>query len=207
VGIAQVHLDQADSALVMLMIGDSTVRRQWFLDQSKARNSRLVALQHFDKDLRMVKQAVFQTTDSERFEKGVAALLFLLGFSPVLSVETNAPDIVVTTPAGRLVVVECTTRIADFNSKLGKLVDRKGALSKALETSSHYSRVDAVLVCSLPRGQIVVDAADLDGHQVILITKQEIEAAFDRLRFPNNPDELLDQGVASLAAGRNPLNG
>lgn len=59
-GIALISLEQSDNVLVMLMIGDHTVRRQWFLDPSKARNNRLVAMQHFDKELRMVREAVLK---------------------------------------------------------------------------------------------------------------------------------------------------
>ena len=93
-GAALISLEQADSVLVMLMIGDSTVRRHWILDPAKARNSRLIAIQHFDKELRMVKQAVLEpkgSQASEYFEKGIAVLLFLLGFTPVLEVETESP--------------------------------------------------------------------------------------------------------------------
>lgn len=207
VGVARIHLEQADSVLVMLMIGSSTVRRQWFLDPTKARNSRLIAIQTFDRELRMVKQAVLESLDSDRFEKGVSALLFLLGFTPVLQVETDSPDIVVATPSGRLIIVECTTRIADFSTKLGKLVDRRGALSKALQASNHHSRVDAVLVCALPKDQIVARTDELKTHKVILVTKDNLAVAFDRLRFPSNPDEMLDMAVAQLAQVESVLNG
>lgn len=199
VGIAQIHIEQADSVLTMLMIGNTTVRRHWFLDSAKARNSRLIAVQHFDKDIRMIKQAILENaTDSGRFEKGIAALLFLLGFTPSLQMETDSPDLVVTTPAGKLVIVECTTRIADFSAKLGRLVDRRGSLSKALQASNHYSRVDAALVCALPKDQIATHTDELKNHQIILISKEDLVAAFDRLRFPNDPDEMLDQAVAQL---------
>ena len=206
-GVARIRLDHADSVLAMLMIGDSTVRRQWFLDPSKARNNRLIAMQLFDKDLRMVKQAVLETTDAMRFEIGVAALLFLLGFSPAVQLETNSPDLIVTTPGGKLVIVECTTRIADFNSKLGKLVDRRGALSKALQANDHQVRIDAVLVCALPKDQIAMQAADLDAHGVILIAKDDLTAGFDRVRLPRSPDEMVDAAVAQLVVRRNARTG
>ena len=118
-GIAKIALRNADSVLAMLLIGSSTVWRQWFLDPARARNNRFIAVGQFDRDIRMVKQAVLESPDSVKYERGVAALLFLLGFSPCLTLETDSPDLVVTTPAGKLAVVECTTRIADFASKLG----------------------------------------------------------------------------------------
>jgi hypothetical protein len=198
-GMAVIRLSQADSALAMLMIGDSTVRRQWFLDPAKATNNRLVAMQHFDKELRMLRQAVLEPSDAKSFELGIAALLFLHGFTPALPLETDSPDLVVTTPGGKLAIVECTTRIADCNSKLGKLVDRRGALSGALQASHHQAGVYAVLVCALPRHQIAMQAHELETHQVLLITKQELAAALDRVRIPRNPDEVLDAALARLA--------
>jgi len=202
-GTAVIQLSRADSALAMLMIGDSTVRKQWFLDPVKARNKGLIAIQHFDKDLRMIKQAVLEPSSAERFERGIAALLFLLGFTPALQIETDSPDIVVTTPGGKLAIGECTTKIADFHNKLGKLVDRRRALSRSLQISDHYFRVDAALVCASPRDQIAISANELEAHQIILITKEDLIKAFDRLRFPSNPDEILDKAVAKLIEGNN----
>jgi hypothetical protein len=198
-GVAKIPLRNADSALAMLMIGETTVRRQWFLDPVKGDNNRLIAVQHFDKDLRMIRNAIFEQTDSARFELGVAALLFLMGFSSAVQIETDSPDIVVTTPGGRLVLVECTTRIADFNSKLGKLVDRKGSLLRALQESKKPSRVDAVLVCALPKEQIAIRPDILQSHQIILITKDELVSAFDRLRFHIDPDKAIEGFITQMA--------
>lgn len=197
-GVAKVKLDNADSVLVMLMLGASTVRRQWFLDPQKARNYRLLATQYFDRDLKMVRNAVFESTDSSKFEHGISSLMFLLGFSPAVQIETDAPDLIAMTPGGKLVVVECTTRVADFASKIGKLVDRRGALSKFLETSGHKYNVISVLVCRLPRDQIAAQADELRARNTILISGEDIAAAFDRLRFPNDPDAMLDAAIARL---------
>jgi len=199
-GTAEIHLEQAYSALVMLMVGESTVRRQWFLDPTKARNNRLLAVREFDKDLRMIKRAVLDDpgADSHRFERGVAALLFLLGFAPMIQLEKDAPDLVVMTPGGTLAIIECTTKIADFHLKLGKLIDRRGALIKTLSASGHQARVDAFLVCALPRDQISAQQETLKDHQVILIAKDQLESAFEQVLFPSDPDKLLDEARDQL---------
>lgn len=201
-GVAQVDLKGVDSALTMLMIGESTVRRQWFADPAKARNNRLIAVQHYDKDLRMLRQAVLEPSDAMRFEVGVATLLFLLGFSSAVQLETDSPYVVVTTPGGKLVIVECTIRVADFASKLGKLVDRRGSLSKAMQKSGYPAQVDAVLVCGLPRDQIAAQSAELEMHRTILITREELVAAFERVWSPSDPDQMIDAGVAQLTRAR-----
>lgn len=197
-GMAQIQVESADQVLAMLTIGASTVRRQWFVDPTKARNSRLLAVRHFDQDLALTKNAVLESTDSRKFEKGVASLLFLLGFSAVLPLETDAPDLIVTTPSGRLAIVECTTRIADFASKVGKLVHRRGSLSKSLGSSVQRLTVSAVLVCQLPRDQIAAQTSALGLHQVILLTGEDLAEAFNRLRFTTDPDRMLDDAIARI---------
>lgn len=197
VGVAEVEAADADSALAMLMIGGTNVRRQWFGDPEKARNSRLLTIQHFDKDLRMVRSAVFEATESAKFERGVAALLFLLGFTPVIPLETDSPDIVATTPGGRVVIVECTTRVADFASKVGKLVDRRTSMARALTENRHVNPVSAALVCRVPREQIANQDQAL-RHGVILITSENLVDAFNRIFVLEDPDALLTEALARL---------
>jgi hypothetical protein len=204
VGVAHITLEGADNALVMLLVENSTVRRHWFIDPAKARNNRLLAVQHFDKDLRMIKQAVLESTDSVKFEHGVAALLFLLGFTPSVQLETDAPDLIVTTPGGKLAIVECTIRISDFAAKVGKLVDRRGALSKQLSASGHPSQVAAVLICRLPRDQIAAQADELRTHNIILLAGDDLLREFDNVRMHSDPDNMLETALARLAQGRVP---
>ncbi|WP_460489082.1 hypothetical protein [Curvibacter fontanus] len=204
-GLLDISLINADSVLAMLTVGGRTVRRQWHLDPDKATNSRYVATQLFDKELKQLRDSVLNPIDPDRFERGIASLLFLLGFSPAVQVETQAPDIVVTTPGDKIAVIECTIKIADFHSKLGKLVDRRNALVKVLGATGHNLRVDSILVCGSPRAQIAADESLLIQHQVTLIAKEDLEQAFNRIRIPTNPDEMLDRAAAQLAS-RNPID-
>lgn len=206
-GIVTVVLKNADSALAILMIGTDPVRRQWFVDSTKARNNRFLAIQHFDEDLRMIRKAVLEQSDAHKFEKGISSLLFLLGFSPSMQLETDSPDLIVTTPGGRLIIVECTLRIADFSAKLGKLVDRRGSLIKALHASGHPAEVASVLVCRLPRSQIATEVESLKTHKVILISEEDLLGCFDRVRHQNNPDEILQEAEALLFRSQEDLFG
>jgi hypothetical protein len=119
-----IPIDRADNALAILMIDSTVVRRQWFIDSARARNNRYFAMQHFDSGLRMVRKAVLEGNGRE-FEGGVSALLFMLGFGACVPIETDAPDLIVITPLGRLVLVECTAKLSDVMAKLGKLAFRK----------------------------------------------------------------------------------
>ena len=204
-GVATIPVKNADNLLLILMLENQLIRRQWLIDSNKARNNRLLAAQHFDVDLKMTREAVFDSSDSNKFEKGVAALLFLLGFTPSVQVEQAAPDIIVTTPGGRMVIVECTTRIADFSTKLGKLVDRRGSLEKNLASAGHSIEVMAALVCRLPRDQIAAQAEELKVHKVFLVSHEDLASAFAQLRVPKDPDRILIKALNRMAQSGNAL--
>ena len=197
-GVLGMKLSNADSVLAMLTVGGRTIRRQWFTDSSKAINARYVATQLFDKDLKQLRQVLLAPSDSVRFEQGISSLLYLLGFSNAIQVETQAPDILVTSPNGKVAIVECTIRIADFQTKLGKLVDRRNALMALLNATGHNLHVDAFLVCGLPKSQIAIENRQLASHKITLLSKEDISNAFLHLRIPSNPDEMLDKAAAKL---------
>ena len=201
-GVLDVRLTKADNVFVALIINGHTSRRQWFLDPDKSANTKYVATQLFDKELKQLRASVVNPTDSVRFEKGIASLLFLLGFSPALQVETQAPDILITTPTGQLAIVECTIKIADFSNKLGKLVDRRNTLMKSLKDAGHNSRVDAFLICASPKASIPIEDRQLTQHKVTLLCQEDISKAFDELRHPRNPDTLLDEAASAIAKGQ-----
>ncbi len=198
-GTADVALTNATGALVMLLIGAETVRRHWFLDPSKAPNLRYAAVQQFDADLRMIRRGLLDDADPKRFEIAISALLFLLGFSPSVQLETDSPDLIVATPLGRLVVVECTTRVADVASKVGKLVDRREALQRKLRADNAGAEVSAALVCRVPRDQIAAQSDNLKAVRIILVSAEDITAGLDRAWATNNPDDILDQALRTLS--------
>lgn len=199
-GRVEVALQAADSVLVMITIGENTVQRQWILDQSKARNTRFLAMQHFDKDLKMMKRYLLESAngkESARFEESVAALLFLMGFTAALPLETDAPDLIVTTPSGRIVLIECTVKVADVNTKVGKLVDRRESLARTLESSGHQTKVIAILVCGMSSQNMALGTIDLRALNIVAITKEDLKSAVEQLWFPGDPDQLLDKALLS----------
>lgn len=195
-GTATIQMPNCYNVLTILTLGDALVRRHWFIDPAKAVNLRMLAMQHFDQDIRKVKQALFESSDSGRVESAVAAILYLLGFNPAVQIETDAPDLVVTTPGGKLALVECTTRIADFHTKVGKLVDRRTSLAKSLASTGNPSEVHAILVCRMPRDQVAAQASEVQAHNIILATREDLDQALHLLRYVNDPDALLAAAAA-----------
>jgi hypothetical protein len=194
-GSADIKVGNAESILLVLTLGSYTIRRQWFEDSAKASNSKLVAVRAFDKELKQLRQSLVDPVDSRRFEQGVASLLFLRGFSASVQIETQAPDIVATTPGGSIVLIECTIKTSDVRVKVAKLVERRSALIAALQASKHATRVEAILVCALSKEQIASETTYLAEQRVLVLSRENIVEALLHVRFPGNPDKLLEQSA------------
>lgn len=204
-GTLKVEVPHSDSVLAMLTLRQHTIRRQWFLDPDRTINGRLFAFQNFDKDLKQLKTALLDSTDSARFELAVAALLFMTGFYVAPQLEKDAPDLIASTPSGTLILVECTTRVADFGQKVGKIVDRQRLLKQKLESSGQASNVAAILVTSQSRQNMAVNRKQLAELGIILICKEELAEGIQRVRIPTNADEMLDKALAELTSIKNEI--
>jgi len=192
--------EEADQAIAILMIGSACVRRHWFTDPVKARNVRYVAMQTLDHELKQLRRYLFAPErDKDRFEQAVANLLFLRGFNPALPLETDASDILLMTPGGQLVLVECTTSVKDVPTKIGKLVARRDEIRRALTVSGHSPDVVACLACLSPRDQIAASYDDLMKHQVLLWSNEDLRGQFEKLRFPNDVDKEIMEIKRQLA--------
>lgn len=200
VGKLDVLLPSSDSVLTMLSLGTETVRRQWIIDPRKARNQRYIAINQFDSDLRKIRAALFDEQDGRKFEKAVAVLLHMMGFSAALPIETDSPDLVVSTPGGQAVIIECTLRVADFGSKSGKLVERRALLAKALSAANLPGTVVGALVCRLRREEIGASDREVRERGILLLTAEDIESSLLRSRFVHDPDALVRRAVAAMAS-------
>jgi hypothetical protein len=197
-GSVKIKLENSDSALLMISLGGKTVRRQWFLDPVKSRNSRAFATKIFDGDFKQAKRALFDDhKDSSRFEVAVSSLLYMLGCASAVQLETDSPDIIASTPAGRMLLIECTMRVSDFHAKLGKLVDRRNSLEKVMANNGHYVKLHSLLVCRVPRDQINFDETELKRHKVLLVSLENLENIFNRIQIPNDPD-IFFSGIEQM---------
>jgi hypothetical protein len=186
-GRLSVASEAAHSTLAMICIQGTTVRRQWFSDPSRSTNPLYVSTQYFDKDFRQLKKTILDGNDSDKFEKAVASLAFILGFSSALQVES----------AGRLVLLECTIRVADVTVKAGKLADRKNGLQSFLRSQNDLRDVIAILVCRQSSSNPALHIPELKSMGIHLLSRESLEDALIRISSPSRAEELLDEIVAS----------
>lgn len=197
VGRVSVPSYGCESALAMLSAGGWIARREWLNHPKKGNNFRRLVMTEFDPNLKRIRKVVQRPGDySSEFENAIAAIFYLAGFNVVLPVETNAPDLILRTPKGRTVLVECTTRISDFASKLGKLVDRRGQLEAVSQANDQPFPVMATLICGLPGNQ-VAGADDARRHGIGLVCQEEILSLFDTVLHSPEPDALA---ISTLSA-------
>jgi hypothetical protein len=196
----------ADVIQCMLSVDERTVRRFVAVDRSRARTLRLAVVASLDDGLEQLRAALKSSgkdRDSARFEKAVSMLLFLHGFTPTPHVDTDAPDLLVATPGGRLVIVECTLKVSDFNGKVSKLAGRRARLVSELAKRGHTADVHAVLACAARKDEILgINEKELARHSVLLVTAEDLSRALDEVQHPQDPDDLLLRVSAATMASQ-----
>lgn len=195
-GVLKGHRKDADGALVMLSVAGHPVRRQWIVGAHRAKGIRAGTIQAFDPGWEKLQEMLSSSRDSKAFEKAVATLAFLAGFQAVPYTDTEAPDLALFTPNGRVVLVECTLKTSDVRSKMGKLVDRRGAVLDHLTKIGTPASVACLLVCQSTRDRILVDDVDLQKASVILVPQESLSDLLLRIRFDLDPDAVLDEVLA-----------
>jgi len=203
VGVLSLPVSDAFVVQVLLSLGNISIRRQFFDDTSKSPNRRYLAITCFDKELKRLKQTLTESFDAPRFEIAINALAYMLGLSGTQIPETNAPDLVLSSPDGNIVIIECTLRIADFGTKLGKLVERRNSLRSLLEAVNENRKIYAYLICGLPDKDIVYDKNSLADNNVTLLTRESLEKLLDQVKLPIDIEKLLQEDENNLEAIRN----
>jgi hypothetical protein len=192
-GRLEMSVDSCSAGELMVSACGHTAARYSIEDKASGLNPRLKVYRRYDPSLAQLNDHLFpEERKSRNLEVGIATLLHLLGASSVQMLPTDAPDVIAETPSGRLVIIECTVKMDD-PVKLTKLANRRNAFVVDHDGASPTREVLALLVVSRPRSQITVDAAELYRNQIILIAKEEIEAAVSRLGTPPDLDELWVQ--------------
>ncbi|WP_266182143.1 hypothetical protein [Dyella humicola] len=198
-GTAKIEMPGIDAAQVILSLGFRYIFRQWFTDAVRSRNERYLAVRLFDANLKQLRRFVLEDSNSDKFEIAIAALAFMSGFSPGMTLETSAPDIVVSTPTGRLVLVECTIKTSDVHLKIGKLVDRREALRKALQGDGRQVSLLSVLVCQSSRENVAAEDRELAQKGILLLCREDLQTHLDgALHAPIDPDQMYKDALDHL---------
>lgn len=192
--------EKSDGALVMLSVGGHPVRRQWVLGSHVAKTVRAGTIQAFDPEWKRLRKSLLgNSSDSKAFERAIATLAFLLGFQVAPYTDSEAPDLALFSESGRVILVECTLKTSDVQSKMGKLVDRRVAATAHLSRIGAPAQINCLLVCASTREQVLVDDEELKKASVHLITHENLDNLLLRIRFNPSADLILNEMLASGA--------
>lgn len=182
---------------VFLSVKGKIVRRHVIHDRSRATNLRYQLHNHFDVNLKKLKESLFSEKKPQDFEKAIGIVFNILGFSVCTFIDTDAPDIILSSPKGRVVLVECTLRTHDIRTKAGKLHHRKTEIINKIKIDFPWVEVVPVLVCNQPRDTITEDFF-VNDNNIILFCQEDIVQALETLQLLSDPDDLLDKGFEKL---------
>jgi len=188
-----------------------TQQHYWIWDPDMSQNARRATYEAFDRSLEILKEIVAKAegkgVNAENFEAGISWLLWLLGFSPALlsasNRTTDAPDILLCTPAGHYAVVEVTTGLPKTERKMPNLDARAQAVRRMLDASNNkHLRVLPILVTSKYREDIKSELADTEKLGICVIAREDIDALLARTLLPLNPEQLYQDAERAVQNAR-----
>lgn len=179
----------------------------WIADPSLSQNPRRAIFEEFDQGQAVLKNFLFESQrarkDARDFEVGVAWLLWMLGFSAAhagaTSRTSDAADVVATTPAGHVAIVECTTGHLKTDSKLSRLVERSQTIRKRLDDSGNrHLKLLPVIVTSLGREEVKADLDQARSLGVVVATREDLLGALDQTIAMSDPESIFTRAMESL---------
>jgi hypothetical protein len=182
-----------------------TYHSGFIVDPSLAQNPRRAVYERFDPELTALAEAL-ATNDRKRardVEPAIASLLWMLGFNTChlggTKVLQDGPDILGATPAGHVIVVECTIGTLKAESKMPKLLARTVAVREQLSKAGHaHLRVLPVMITTLARNEIASELSDAASNGVYVIAGDDFQEAIGRTLIPPHADQLFAEAEQSL---------
>lgn len=179
----------------------------WLSDPTTVLNSRRAAYEVFDNKLTVLREIIDRTPgrghNARELESAVAWILWMLGFSVVHFGNTrrmeDAADLLATTPAGHVAVVECTTGLLKAENKLSLLHDRAQAVRRGLDASGNrHVRVLTAIVTSQPRADIEVDIEQAEKLGILVLAREKFEEMISRTLIMQNADQLYEEAEQAV---------
>ena len=212
IGTTQLEIPAGAVVQCIASYGGQAHQVQWRADPSVFQNPRAAVLALVDQSQQTIRGYLQpdlppRGKSADDFEAAIGWLLWALGFSTA-SFGTNAKtrdafDMVAVTPKGDFVVVECTLGLLRADSKLSKLAARAANLREMLATSNMKNlRVVPAIITAMTAEQVKADRAQAEDIGVLVLTKENLDEAFDELlRYPD-ADRLFERAMVSMEEKR-----
>ncbi|MGY5801834.1 hypothetical protein ACXHMN_10905 [Rhizobium sp. LEGMi12c] len=190
----------------------------WIVDPNNHQNPRRSAYEVFDKELKKLTEVLFRQPGkgarSDDFETAISWLLWIRGFSIALIGTSSipelkeGPDLLVTTPSGNVIVVECTMGMLKEDNKLPKVVARANQVREQLEKSGNaHLAVLPAMVTSLPRTSVEAELPRAAELGVYITTREGIDEALRTSFLLPDADRMFHEAQMLVAEAKGAVLG
>lgn len=208
-GSVEIEVPEGGTIHCTLSYAGIALHYGWLSNEDISPNPRRAIFETFDGGLAVTSEMLSTEVGKGRpgrsidFERGVAHLAWLLGFSVVhLGADqrlSDAPDVVALSPSGDVVVIECTMGLLKAENKLANLVARAAQVRKALDAAGNRSsKIYPVIVSARTREELKAELRTAAEHGVIVIDKDDLATALNqRSHLWPDPDALIAEAAAA----------
>ncbi len=186
VGTVEIPVEKASIVHCLASYDRQCLHHYWVGDPDASQNARRTVYELFDPKFELATEMLRQSAkgNTDAHEAAVAALLWVLGFAPLLpGRNSDAPDVIAVSQDGNFLVVECT--LSDLQTKKQnkpqKLLDRTSDIRAALERSNvGNGYCIPVMVTSRKLEDIKADVEDCERRGIVVYTQDDIEPLVSR---------------------------
>jgi hypothetical protein len=188
----------------------------WYIaDPTTSQNSRRVVVESFDPSLAILTEFLGRLRskghDARDFEVAVSWLFWMLGFSTVQLGSTTRTqdfaDLILVTPQGQFVIIECTTGLLRADNKLPNLIARYATVRQRLDQSNNgHVKLLPIMVSALPRAELQADleqAERLGG--VLVLAKDQLDQITLNTITASNPDALFSEAEKRVRSAQDAM--
>ncbi len=202
IGHCEIPAENTSVAQLFLSYEEIAFHQSWIIDPDKHLNPRHGIHQLFDRDLKILSELLFQP-DADKatdFEFGISSLLNLLGFTVSnygrIKKLQDGPDIIITTPAGHIGVIECTLGLLNNKDKLSKLVHRTNAIKEKMLLAGYgHLRIQPAIVTPLSKEAVSADFEKAGKHGIAVICKEDLENFLKQVTLFPNAEKLFEDAI------------
>jgi hypothetical protein len=204
VASASVKVGEVSLAQLFLVYGDEPIFTYYISDPNRSFN-RAYDLYTLIDDKRALPSSL-GTMRGNDFQSLVALYLQLIGLS-VLNFGTlfnDGPDLLVTSNANDLYVLECSAGDPDNKGKLLKLHLRTKYIRDACQIRGiAFRHIQPVIVTNLPKSDTAASWGKTAGFGIALVCREQLEQIFTRAPTPPTADQIHEAVMACIPTQEN----
>ncbi|MFN3913217.1 hypothetical protein [Hyphomonas sp.] len=180
---------------VFVSYADELMNHVWLSDPDRSLNVRRGIHSTFDPRLELIQNMLSKSPesrqDSREFEAAIGWLFWMLGFNPIAwhasKRLSDAPDLVVQSDDGRILVVEATIGTLKQENKLPLLLERTQRIRQALESVNVRPTIVPIICTALEDDAIGIDLEAAQSLGIGVLSAPTLSSLLSRtIVFPNS---------------------